>query len=202
MYKWQQPCSLSSVIFLFPYNPPTPPIPTKPPPAVPTERAWVRSISAPLGSVRVHLAPFGLAPFWVGYGSVSGPFRGVGWGRGGVRERGFCKGKEYHYLSCRLPRGAWKHYPCETGCLQRRSRSATPNCSENDPKGSKRRFPNRVFQIPHLGLRQREALPEGRRMPENTTLFKHFGAFCPCPDHPPSAPLWKTPFRKHRLLLS
>ena len=29
-------------------------------------------------------------------GSVSGPFRGVGWGRGGVGERGFCKGKEYH----------------------------------------------------------------------------------------------------------
>ena len=27
-----------------------------------------------------------------------GPFRGVGWGRGGVGERGFCKGKEYHYL--------------------------------------------------------------------------------------------------------
>ena len=33
-------------------------------------------------------------------GSVSGPFRGVEWGRGrgGVGERGVCKGKEYHYM--------------------------------------------------------------------------------------------------------
>ena len=32
------------------------------------------------------------------------------------------------------------------------------------PKGSKRCFPNGVFQIPHLGLRQRKAPAAGRRM--------------------------------------
>ena len=41
------------------------------------------------------MAPFGSV--WLRFGSVSGPFRGVGWGRGEVGERGFCKGKEYHY---------------------------------------------------------------------------------------------------------
>ena len=34
------------------------------------------------------------------FGSVSGCWVGSGWGRGGVGERGFCKGKECHY-----PRG-------------------------------------------------------------------------------------------------
>ena len=53
----------------------------------------VRLRSAPF---RLRLAPFQLrlAPFRVCFGSVSGPFRGVGWGRDGVGERGFCKGKE------------------------------------------------------------------------------------------------------------
>ena len=53
------------------------------------------------GPFRLRLAPCGsvwlrLAPFRVCFGSISGPFRGVGWGRGGVGERGFCKGKECH----------------------------------------------------------------------------------------------------------
>ena len=38
-----------------------------------------------------------------------------------------------------------------------------------------------VFQIPHLGLRQSQALSEGQRMIENTSVFKHFGGtFLPC----------------------
>ena len=70
------------------------------------------------------------------------------------------------------------------------------------PKGSKRCFPNGVFQIPHLGLRQKKTPPEGQRMFESTSIFKHFAAFCLAdPDHPLNTPLWKTPFRKHRLLL-
>ena len=84
------------VIFFFPYNPHPPP-PRQTPPAVPPERARFRSVSAPFGSVS---APFRLrlALFRLRFGSVSGPFRGVGWGRGGVGERGFCKGKEYHKM--------------------------------------------------------------------------------------------------------
>ena len=87
------------MIFFFPYNAPTPPTPTNPPP-VPPRKAEFRSISAPSGSVS---APFGSvwllsAPFRLLFGSFSGPFRGVGWGRGGVGERGFCKGKEYLYF--------------------------------------------------------------------------------------------------------
>ena len=54
------------------------------------------------------------------------------------------------------------------------------------PKGSKQCFPNGVFQIPHLGLRQRKTLWEGRRMPENTSVLRHFGAFCRCGSWPPS----------------
>ena len=57
-------------------------------------------ISVHFGSVWLRSGPFGsvwLDPFRVCFGSVSGPFRRVGWGRGGVGERGFCKGKEYHY---------------------------------------------------------------------------------------------------------
>ena len=41
-------------------------------------------------------------------------------------------------------------------------------------------FPNGVFQTPHLGLRARKTCSEGQRMPENTGVFKHFGALCPC----------------------
>ena len=80
--------------FLFPLQPPPPPIPTNPP-GRPTQ-------SACFGPFRLRFGPFvsvwlRLAPFRVCFGSVSGPFRGVGWGRGGVGERGFCMGKEYHY---------------------------------------------------------------------------------------------------------
>ena len=60
------------VIFLFPYSPP--PHPDKSP-ARPTPKSL---ISAHFGSVSVR------------FGSVSGPLGGVG-------ERRFCKGKEYHY---------------------------------------------------------------------------------------------------------
>ena len=73
--------------FLFPLQPPPPTIPTNPP-AVPPQRAWFRSVSGPFGC---------LGPFWVCFGSVSGPFRvrfgvlggvGMGSGKGGsVRER-------------------------------------------------------------------------------------------------------------------
>ena len=56
-------------------------------------------ISVHFGSVWLRSAPFGSV--WLRFGSVPGPFRvcfgGAGWGRGGVGERGFCKGKEYHY---------------------------------------------------------------------------------------------------------
>ena len=81
------------VIFFFPYNP-TPPHSDKPP-----RLSHLRGLD--FGPFRLRLAPFGsvwlrLAPARVCFGSVSGPFRGVGWGRGGVGERGFCKGKEYH----------------------------------------------------------------------------------------------------------
>ena len=80
------------VIFFFPYNPAPPPIPTNPRPPHPE-----RLISVHFGSVSVRFGFIWLrlpmAPFRVCSGSVSGPFRGVGWGRGGVGERGFCKGK-------------------------------------------------------------------------------------------------------------
>ena len=45
--------------------------------------------------------------FWVCFGSVSGPFRGVGWGRGEVGERGLCKGKEYHERSISRTAGSF-----------------------------------------------------------------------------------------------
>ena len=84
------------VIFFFPYNPhPPPPIPTKPP-GRPTREGL---ISVHFGSIWLRSGLFGSV--WLRFGSLSGPFRvrfgGVGWGRGGVGERGYCKGKEYHY---------------------------------------------------------------------------------------------------------
>ena len=71
--------------FLFPLQPPPPPRQTPRP---------SHAREPDFGQFPVHLGPFRLrlGPFPVG--SVSGLFRGVGWGRGGVRERGFCKGKE------------------------------------------------------------------------------------------------------------
>ena len=45
--------------------------------------------------------------------------------------------------------------------------------SPKHPKGSRRCFPNGVFQIPHLGLRQRKPPSERQRMPENTSVLKH-----------------------------
>ena len=54
------------------------------------------------------------------------------------------------------------------------------------PKGSKRCFPNGVFQILDLSLRRRQTLSEGQRLPENTSVFKHFGALCTCGSRPPS----------------
>ena len=45
-----------------------------------------RSVSGPF---RLRLAPFC-------FGSVLGPFRGVGWGQDEVGEGGFCERKEYH----------------------------------------------------------------------------------------------------------
>ena len=79
----------------FSLQPPPPPIPTNPP-GRPTPEGLISvhfgSISVRFGSVWLCLAPFRVC-----FGSVSGPFRGAGWGRGGVGERDFCKGKEYHY---------------------------------------------------------------------------------------------------------
>ena len=78
------------VIFFFPYNPP-PPLPRQTPRPSHPEKLdfgpfWLR-----LAPFRLRLAPFG---------SVSAPFRApfrVRFGvSGGVEERGFCKGKEYH----------------------------------------------------------------------------------------------------------
>ena len=81
---------------LFPLPPPPLPIPTNPP-GRPTREGL---ILVHFGSVWLRSAPFGSV--WLRFGSVPGPFRvrfgGVGWGRGGVGERGFCKGKEYHYF--------------------------------------------------------------------------------------------------------
>ena len=63
--------------FLFPLQPPQPPPPhPDKAPARPTPKSL---ISVPSGSVSVC---FGFV--WLRFGSVSGPFRGVGWGRGGV----------------------------------------------------------------------------------------------------------------------
>ena len=76
------------VIFFFPYNPPPRPTPTNPRPSHPEKLDF--------GPFRLHLAPFRLRSVWLRFGSVSGPFRSAGWGGGGVGERGFCKGKEYH----------------------------------------------------------------------------------------------------------
>ena len=80
------------MIFFFPYNPSTPLPRQTPHPSHPEKLDF--------GPFRLRLAPFRLrlAPFRVCFRSVSGPFRGVGWGWGGVGERGFCKGKEYHYF--------------------------------------------------------------------------------------------------------
>ena len=64
------------VTFFFPYNPP-PPLPRQTPrPSHPEKLDF--------GPFRLCLAPFRLyvAPFRLRFGSVSGPFRGVGWGRG------------------------------------------------------------------------------------------------------------------------
>ena len=72
------------VIFIFPYNP-HPSHPDKPPPPSCPIREGL--ISVHFGSVWLCSGLFGsLAPFRVRW-----------WGRGGVGERGFCKGKEYHY---------------------------------------------------------------------------------------------------------
>ena len=81
------------MIFFFPYNPPTP-LPRQTPRPSHREKLDFSPFQLRFGSVRLRLARF-----WVCFGSISGPFRGVGWGRGGVEERGFCKGKEYHYAN-------------------------------------------------------------------------------------------------------
>ena len=79
--------SLCVVIFFFPYNPHPPPHPDSPP-ARPTPQSL---ISVHFGSVSVR---FGSV--WLRFGSVSGLFRVCFGVLGGVGERGFCKGKEYH----------------------------------------------------------------------------------------------------------
>ena len=44
----------------------------------------------------------------------------------------------------------------------------------NEPEGSKRCFLNGVFQIPTLRLAARQVASEGRKIPENISLFKQF----------------------------
>ena len=89
------PPTPSSSDFLFPLQPP--PSPGRQTPGGPTREGLISvhfgSISAPFGSRFGSVS----GPFGSVSGLFRGPFRGVGWGRGRVGERGFCKGKEYHY---------------------------------------------------------------------------------------------------------
>ena len=87
----------SEVVISFSLTTPPPPYPDKPP-ARPTVKSLIRSISAPFGSVS---APFDSVwllfgsfsgPFRVRFGSVSGRWVGSEWGRG---EGLLYKGKEY-----------------------------------------------------------------------------------------------------------
>ena len=72
--------------FLFPYNPPAPPHPDKPP-GCPAPESLISvhfgSVSVCFGSVWLRLALFRVC-----FGSVLRPFRGVGWGRGEGLGRG------------------------------------------------------------------------------------------------------------------
>ena len=73
---------------------------------------------------------------------------------------------------------------------------------------SKRCFPNGIFQIPHgvtSACDRSKTLSEGQWMSENTSLFNHFGAFCPRESGPwpPSQHITlKNTVLKHRLLPS
>ena len=70
----------------------------------------------------------------------------------------------------------------------------TANGGPQVPKGSKRCFPN--------GFATEKNPWEGRRMPENSRVLSILVPSAVAdPDQPLNAPLWKTPFRKHRLLL-
>ena len=88
----------SLVIFFFPYNPPHPPSRQTPRPSHPRELDF-GPFRVRLAPFRVRLGPFGSmsGPFRVRFGFVSGCWVGSGWGQGGVRECGFCKGKEDHW---------------------------------------------------------------------------------------------------------
>ena len=91
--------------FLFPLQPP-PPLPRQTPRLSHPEKL-------DFGPFRLRLAPFRLrlAPFRVCFRSFSGCWVGPGW----VGERGFCKGKEYHYtMSIKQPMISAKHgkYRC------------------------------------------------------------------------------------------
>ena len=72
--------SVYSSDFLFPLQAQPPPHPDKPP-GCPTTKSL---ILVHCGSVSVHFGSvwLRLGPFRVSFGSVSGPFWGVGWGRG------------------------------------------------------------------------------------------------------------------------
>ena len=67
--------------------------------------------------------------------------------------------------------------------------------------------PNGVFQTVFFrfltsACDRENPLSEGQRMPENTTVFSVLVRSALAePDQPLNAPVWKTPFRKHRLLL-
>ena len=71
------------------------------------------------------------------------------------------------------------------------------------PKGSKRGFPNGVFESHSLASRLTNTPLEGSKMHDNTSVLEHLvPSALVRSDHPLSTPLWKTPFRKHRLLPS
>ena len=71
-----------------------------------------------------------------------------------------------------------------------------------EPKGSKRCFPNGVFQILHRGLLQRKTPSEGQRTLETPAFWRiSVPSALADPDPLLNTPLWKAPFRKHCLLL-
>ena len=64
------------------------------------------------------------------------------------------------------------------------------------PKGSKRCFPNGVFQIPHLGQRQRgKPFQRDKECPKTPVFYGILvpGSAVADPGYPLNAPLWKTP---------
>ena len=60
----------------------------------------------------------------------------------------------------------------EQALLSRISKAFNTCTCVSLPKGSKRCFPNGVFQILHLGSRQRSTPSEAPKIPENSSVFR------------------------------